>query len=78
VYFFVFCGNFLELDAEMISAPGQLDSCRAMILPGAGAFGDCMTHLARHNFVDAIRNWIDSGKPFLAIFTPKRARPPAC
>ena len=59
--------KFLELDAEIISAPGQLDSCRAMILPGVGAFGDCMAHLARHNFVDAIRNWIDSGKPFLGI-----------
>ena len=59
--------KFLELDAEIISAPGQLDLCRAMILPGVGAFGDCMAHLARHNFVDAIRNWIDSGKPFMGI-----------
>ena len=59
--------KFLELDAEIISAPGQLDSCRAMILPGVGAFGDCMAHLVEHNFVDAIRSWIDSGKPFMGI-----------
>lgn len=59
--------RFLELDAEIISAPGQLDSCRAMILPGVGAFGDCMAHLVEHDFVDAIRSWIDSGKPFLGI-----------
>jgi glutamine amidotransferase len=59
--------RFLELDAEIISAPSQLDSCRAMILPGVGAFGDCMAHLARHNFVDAIRDWTASGKPFLGI-----------
>lgn len=59
--------KFLELDAEIISAPGQLDACRAMILPGVGAFGDCMAHLVEHNFVDAIRNWVDSGKPFLGI-----------
>jgi len=59
--------RFLELDAEIISAPGQLDSCRAVILPGVGAFGDCMAHLVEHNFADAIRGWIDSGKPFLGI-----------
>ena len=59
--------KFLELDAEIITAPGQLDSCRAMILPGVGAFGDCMAHLARHNFMDAIRDWIVSGKSFLGI-----------
>ncbi|MBI9020741.1 MAG: imidazole glycerol phosphate synthase subunit HisH [Verrucomicrobia bacterium] len=59
--------KFLELDAEIISAPAQLDACRAMILPGVGAFGDCMAHLVEHNFADAIRDWIDSGKPFMGI-----------
>ncbi len=59
--------KFLELDAEIISTPSQLDSCRAMILPGVGAFGDCMAHLVEHNFVDAIHNWIASGKPFMGI-----------
>ncbi len=59
--------KFLDLDAEIITAPGQLDSCRAMILPGVGAFGDCMAHLVEHNFADAIRDWIASGKPFLGI-----------
>ena len=59
--------KFLELDAEIVSAPSQLDSCHAMILPGVGAFGDCMAHLVEHNFVDAIRDWTASGKPFLGI-----------
>lgn len=59
--------KFLELDAEIITAPGQLDTCGAVILPGVGAFGDCMAHLVEHDFVDAIRNWIDSGKPFMGI-----------
>ena len=59
--------KFLGLDAEIITASGQLDSCRAMILPGVGAFGDCMAHLVEHNFVDAIRDWIAAGKPFMGI-----------
>lgn len=59
--------KFLELDAQIVTVPSQFDDCRAMILPGVGAFGDCMAHLVEHNFVDAIRRWIDSGKPFLGI-----------
>ena len=59
--------KFLDLDAQIVTAPGQFDDCRAMILPGVGAFGDCMAHLVEHNFVDAICSWIDSGKPFMGI-----------
>ena len=59
--------KFLELDAEIISTPEQLDRCRAVILPGVGAFADCMAHLVAHNFAGAIHNWIDSGKPFMGI-----------
>ena len=59
--------KFLELDSQIVTAPSQLDSCHAMILPGVGAFGDCMAHLAEHNFADAIRNWIAAGKPFIGI-----------
>lgn len=59
--------KFLDLDATIISTPDQLDTCHAMLLPGVGAFGDCMAHLVEHNFVEAIRRWVDSGKPFLGI-----------
>lgn len=59
--------KFLGLDAEIIAAPGQLNACRAVILPGVGAFGDCMAHLTEHGFVEPIKKWIDSGKPFMGI-----------
>lgn len=59
--------KFLGLDAEIISAPGQMDACRAVILPGVGAFGDCMAHLTGHGFVAPIQKWIASGKPFMGI-----------
>ena len=59
--------KFLGLDAEIISAPSQMDSCRAVILPGVGAFGDCMTHLTEHGFVSPIQKWISSGNPFMGI-----------
>lgn len=59
--------KFLGLDAQIITAPGQMDACRAVILPGVGAFGDCMAHLTEHGFVEPILKWVSSGKPFMGI-----------
>ena len=59
--------RFLNLDARIITEPDELDACRGLILPGVGAFGDCMEHLAAHGFVEASRTWIAAGKPFLGI-----------
>lgn len=38
-----------------------------MVLPGVGAFGDCMANLERFDLVEPIRSAIQSGKPFLGI-----------
>jgi len=38
-----------------------------VVLPGVGAFGDCMANLERFNLVEPIRSTIQSGKPFLGI-----------
>lgn len=38
-----------------------------VVLPGVGAFGDCMTNLERFDLVESIRSTIQSGKPFLGI-----------
>jgi glutamine amidotransferase len=59
--------RFLNLDARIITRPEELGACRGLILPGVGAFGDCMEHLASHGFVEACRSWIAAGKPFLGI-----------
>ncbi len=59
--------KFLGLDAGIVSAPRQMDSCRTIILPGVGAFGDCMAHLTEHGFVAPIQKWISCGKPFMGI-----------
>jgi glutamine amidotransferase len=59
--------RFLELDARIITAPEELSACSKVILPGVGAFGDCMAHLADHGFIEAIRNWVAEDRPFLGI-----------
>ena len=38
-----------------------------VVLPGVGAFGDCMRNLASYNLIDPIHQSIHSGKPFLGI-----------
>lgn len=59
--------RFLELDAKIISRKEEMDSCRAVVLPGVGAFGDCMGHLVEHDYVEAIGSWVDAGKPLMGI-----------
>ncbi|MDZ8118034.1 imidazole glycerol phosphate synthase subunit HisH [Pontiella agarivorans] len=59
--------RFLELDAKIVTRKQEMDECRALILPGVGAFGDCMAHLVEHHFVDAVESWAEAGKPLMGI-----------
>ena len=38
-----------------------------VVLPGVGAFGDCMANVERYGLAEPIRAAIQSGKPFLGI-----------
>ncbi len=38
-----------------------------VVLPGVGAFGDCMANLERYELIAPIHTAIQSGKPFLGI-----------
>lgn len=59
--------RFLGLDAEVHERPDRLDACRALILPGVGAFGDCRAHLDAHGFTEPLRAWIAADRPLLGI-----------
>jgi glutamine amidotransferase len=59
--------RFLELDAKIITRSSEMDGCRAVLLPGVGAFGDCMSHLTEHDFTDTIRDWVQAGRPMMGI-----------
>ena len=58
---------FLGLNSRILTRAGEMDDCRALILPGVGAFGDCMQHLNEHGFTGPIRNWIEADRPLLGI-----------
>jgi len=59
--------RFLGAESRLVKAASDLEDCRSVVLPGVGAFGDCMRHLDAHGFVEPLRRWAASGKPFLGI-----------
>lgn len=47
--------------------PRALSDAGRVVLPGVGAFRDCMNNLKRFDLVEPIRQAIKSGKPFMGI-----------
>ena len=45
----------------------ETNDCKALILPGVGAFDPAMINLINTDLIDDIKNWITSGKSFLGI-----------
>jgi glutamine amidotransferase len=44
-----------------------IDNASHLVLPGVGAFGDCMANLEAYDLIEPIRGGIARGKPFLGI-----------
>lgn len=60
---------FVSLGAEVVvtSDPKVIKSADKVVLPGVGAFGDCMTNLEKYGLIEVIHEVIASGVPFLGI-----------
>ena len=54
-------------DVRVVKTPKEIGDARAMVLPGVGAFDDCINALHKQELLEAARNFINSGKPFLGI-----------
>jgi glutamine amidotransferase len=54
-------------EALVTSDPQRVRNASKLILPGVGAFGDCMRNLARFNLTEEVIRSIEAGKPFLGI-----------
>ena len=57
----------LGKEAKVTSDPREILSASHVILPGVGAFGDCMEHLNDRQLIPVIRQVKDAGIPFLGI-----------
>jgi glutamine amidotransferase len=54
-------------DVRLVSTPDKVAQADAVVLPGVGAFDDCINAMQRQELVESIREFIASGKPFLGI-----------
>ncbi len=54
-------------EAVVTSDAKTILSASKVVLPGVGAFPDCMRNLREYGLIDAVQQSIRSGKPFLGI-----------
>ena len=54
-------------DVQVVQRPEELNGAAAAVLPGVGAFDDCVHALQKQEMFEASRRFIESGRPFLGI-----------
>lgn len=61
--------GFEAVGAEAIvtSDSSKILSAKSVVLPGVGAFKECMANLEKLDLIDTVHKSVDSGKPFLGI-----------
>jgi len=61
--------GFLKVgvDASVVREPQAVDDADAVVLPGVGAFRDCIRNLAQTSMTESIMRSIRKGKPYLGI-----------
>ncbi len=57
----------LEEEVLLIKSKLQISNCKALIIPGQGAFDPAIENLHKTGLVDEIKKWINSGKSFMGI-----------
>ena len=55
------------VDVTVTSHPQVIDDAEAVVLPGVGAFRDCIRNLSDLSLTDAVVRSIKKGKPYLGI-----------
>lgn len=54
-------------EVRVVTRGEELREARAVVLPGVGAFDDCLNALRRQELLGAVREFIAGGRPFLGI-----------
>ncbi len=57
----------LGAEAAVTSDPAAITAAAKVVLPGVGAFGDCMENLAAYGLTDVVRTVAAKGTPLLGI-----------
>lgn len=61
--------GFLKVgaDVQVTNSPDEVEKADAVVLPGVGAFKDCMQELTNLDLINAVADTIKKGKPYLGI-----------
>jgi len=54
-------------EVKITSDPVVMDKASGIVLPGVGAFADCMRNLRSYGLEEAVRDYIKSKRPYLGI-----------
>ena len=57
----------LDEEVLLIKRKSQISSCKALIIPGQGAFDPAIKNLNKTGLIDAIKEWIINGNSFMGI-----------
>lgn len=57
----------LGVEVRLCTEPRGLETCSGAILPGVGAFDDCVNALRRQELFEGCREYVAAGRPFLGI-----------
>lgn len=57
----------LGAEVQIMAEPERLNEANGVLLPGVGAFGDCVAQLQQRRLWQPLRQWIASDKPYLGI-----------
>ncbi len=54
-------------EARVTRSKREIKQASAIVLPGVGAFGDCMENLEKYGLIEPLLRSIETGKPYLGI-----------
>ncbi len=54
-------------EPDIIASPESMGDISHLILPGQGAFGDCMERLEKRGLAGLLKNWLGAERPYFGI-----------
>jgi len=54
-------------EVALVASPSEMQDAAAVVLPGVGAFDDCVNAMAQQELQEGVRKFIGTGRPFLGI-----------
>ena len=54
-------------DVRLVKSPREIGDASGLVLPGVGAFDDCIAALRKQELLEAAKDFIKTGKSFLGI-----------